>query len=130
MALISSLEKSPNHEWMFADGKHINDVYSTDDDLLHTLDNISNVTLSSTRGDDLSAEMDSLSAQYVSQASSSDPKISRCPVSFNYGSHFSFISCLTGSTSNTGSHQIEYSFKHYIGTQNPANRNRYALCSL
>ena len=48
---------------MFADGRHINDVYSTDDDLLRTLDNISNVTLSSKGGDDLSAEMDSLSTQ-------------------------------------------------------------------
>jgi hypothetical protein len=115
---------------MFADRKHINDVHSADDDLLRTLDNISNVTLSSAGGDDLSAEMDSLSAQYVSQINSPNPKISGCPVSFIYSAHFSLISYLAGSTSNACSHQIKYSFKHDIRTQKSANRNRHSYCPL
>jgi hypothetical protein len=64
-ALVSSLENSSNQEWMFGNEKHLKDFYTTDDELLHTLDNFSNILLASTEDDNLSKEMDSLSAQYV-----------------------------------------------------------------
>jgi hypothetical protein len=64
VGIVSSLENpAGSQEWLFTEGKHIHDVFSTDDELLHTLDNISNIMLASTEDDNLSAEMDSLSAQ-------------------------------------------------------------------
>jgi hypothetical protein len=64
VTIVSSLENSAgSHGWLFTEGKHINDVFSTDDELLHTLDNISNIMLGSNEDDKLSTEMDSLSAQ-------------------------------------------------------------------
>jgi hypothetical protein len=63
---VSSLEKSSSQEWMFVHGKHVNDVYSTDDELLQTLDNISSIMLAANEDDNFSADMDSLSVQYVS----------------------------------------------------------------
>jgi hypothetical protein len=61
--LITSLAETPSQQWTFTHSKHINDIYSSDDELLHTLDNISNIILAANEDESLSAEMDALSSQ-------------------------------------------------------------------
>jgi hypothetical protein len=62
-ALLTSLTELPSQQWTFTHVKHINEMYSTDDELLHTLDNISDIILAANEDGSLSAEVDALSSQ-------------------------------------------------------------------
>ena len=66
-AVSTSLRKPSTHEWMFTDTKHMIEIYTSDDELLRTLDNIGNTILNPQGHDDLSAEIDLLSAQFDPQ---------------------------------------------------------------
>ena len=61
--LISSFQKTSGHEWVLTDTRHVNDVCNSDDELLRSLDKLSNVILVSPEGDNLSTEIDLLSEQ-------------------------------------------------------------------
>jgi len=61
--LLFSLKTPSVHEWMFAESRHANEVYSSDDELLRMLDKISHTLLTSNEND-LSLDMDSLSSEY------------------------------------------------------------------
>ncbi len=50
---------------MHLDVRHINDIYSTDDELLQTLEEFSACILTSSEDKNISTEIDILSAQYI-----------------------------------------------------------------
>lgn len=62
--LNSSLRNPSTHEWIFTDAKHLTEVYTSDDELLRTLDNISHTILNTGEHNDLPTELDLLGAQY------------------------------------------------------------------
>ena len=64
-ALISSLQTSPPQQWLHLHEKHLNELYSADDELLKTLENFSNSVLNGSEDDTLHSEAEALSAQYV-----------------------------------------------------------------
>ena len=53
----------PNHHWVFAATKYLNDLDFADDELLLAMDSISNAVLTSEHDDNLSTEVDLLSTQ-------------------------------------------------------------------
>lgn len=54
-----------SQQWMFTHTKHLNEVYTSDDNLLSVLDTVGNALLTSTEDHNLAKEMDLLSAQYL-----------------------------------------------------------------
>ena len=57
--------KSQNRGWLFTDEKHINEMITSDDELLQTLEKVSNDVLVSNHQESISSEIASLSAEYV-----------------------------------------------------------------
>ena len=63
-SLLSSVKGDTGQQWVYSNVKHINDIYSADDELLQALEKLSSIILTSDEDKSLSTEIDTISSQF------------------------------------------------------------------